>query len=151
MAKTNSMKKIFHFNLVVVLTLLIVCCGENKNSTLKNDTDIHSTTSVENVATENKSQEKLVQITSSKNDPPKYANKAAFMEHLISRCNNTEAPLTQEQIDQINALADDIKITVFNDHYTYNKFRKTIKQRIKSEVLTPEQIRLYPRKPKTKN
>ncbi|MEP0265770.1 hypothetical protein [Dokdonia sp.] len=145
------MKKIFHFNLLVALTLLVIGCVENKNATAKEGVNLN-TTPTENVETETKLQEKKSQIIVSKTDPPKYANKAEVIEFLIEKLNksNPKAPLTNEQIDQINALAESSRITTFKDQYACSIFKRKMVQRIKSKVLTPEQLLLFPRKSKTK-
>lgn len=138
------MKKIFHFNVLVVLMLLIIGCGEEKNATTKDDVSINNT-STENVETETKSQEKQSQIIVSKTDPPQYANKAAVIEHLIERYNHyPEAPLSKEQIDQINALAEDSRVTTFKNQHACSMFKRRMVQKIKSKVLTPEQLLLFP-------
>lgn len=141
-----------HFNILAVLALLIIGCGEKKNATVKNDVSINNAPT-ENVAIETTSQEKQSQIVVSKTDPPKYANKAAVIAHLIERYNHyLEVPLSKEQIDQINALAKSSRVTTFKNQHSCSMFTRRMVQKIKSKVLTPEQlVLLEERRAKEKN
>jgi len=146
------MKKTVHFNALVVLMLLIIGCGEEKNATTKDDVSINNTPT-EKVATETTLQEKQSQIIVSKTDPPKYANKAAVIAHLMERYNHyLETPLSKEQIDQINALAEASQVTTFKNQHACSMFTRRMVQKIKSKVLTPEQLLfLEERRSKEKN
>ena len=134
------MKKLFRFNVLVVLTLLIIGCGEKENGGVKTDTSIIKIPT-ENTDAKATSGEKESQIIVSKTDPPKYPNKAAVMEHLIKRYNQyLEAPLSKKQIDQINALAEASRMTTFKNQHACSMFKRRMVQKIKSKVLTPEQL-----------
>lgn len=145
------MKKTVHFNVLVVLMLLIIGCGEKNNATAKDDVNINNTPT-ENIVTGTKTQEKKSQIIVSKTDPPKFANKTAVIEHLLERYNHfTEAPLSKEQIDQINALAEGSRVTTFKNQHACSMFQRRMVQKIKSKVLTPEQLLLFPGRKSKRN
>ncbi|MFC4634275.1 hypothetical protein ACFO3O_10175 [Dokdonia ponticola] len=153
------MKKIFYSKLLLLSALLIMSCDKKKEDTATNSTttsSASSTNTIDNAAskeirkTETKPQEKTINvIINTTVKPPKYPDMDALMDHLLTRSNHPKAPLTEEQIDQINALADDIEITVFKDQTSWTKIKKQMVQHIKSEILTPEQLLLVSRRPKT--
>ncbi len=143
------MKKILRFSLIVSLVLFIISCNENSAST--NDAQESNTSFQTDTVKSVKFQEKSREIIDP-NAPPKYANKAIVVEMLIAKCNNPKAPLTEEQINQINERADGMKVTTFKNQHSCSMFQRRMAQYIKSKVLTPEQLSLYPRrKSKRKN
>jgi len=145
------MKKIIRFNLFVLVGLLILSCGEHKKATTTDDLSTDNTTSTENVDIKTTSKKERPKKPADPNDPPKYATKALAMEFLLTKYNNPKAPLSQEQIDQINDIANNLNVTTFRNQYSYSRFRRRIVTHIKSDILTPEQLLLFPGRTKAKN
>lgn len=154
------MKKIFYLNLVLVLSLLIVACGQTNNANSTDDTSDNSTViSTENKEVEMKenksdtspSKDKTFKKSVIVKNPPKHATLELLMEALVSRFNNPKSPLNNEQIDRINDLAKDLNFTTFKDQTDYIKLRRRMVKSIKAEILTPEQLLLYPERTKKKD
>lgn len=161
------MKKIFYLNLVLILSLLSLGCDQSKKTTPNIDNSVNSVTpadSINTITTDNKSnvdikennsktsesKEETLQKSVSLTNPPRVATKDILMDSLVFMYNNPKAPLSKKQIGHIYDLANDSKVTIFYDQTECISFKREMDKKIKGEILSPEQLLLYPGRSKKK-
>ncbi len=132
------MKNTTTLSLILFTSFLLMSCFQSKE---KKNNDIDAATTKTHLTTNKK--ETILQDENY--EPPKYETVDLLIKSFLVRFNNSKAPLSEKQIDDIYDLTDGHELTyTFKNQKECGAIKRKLAKTIKTDILTKEQLLLLP-------